>query len=56
MGDVIEFPRVERNWWREFGAEIKKNVIVGRDEAVDWIIADAEPRWAVIAEGANPKR
>ena len=50
MGDVIQFPRVERNWWREFAADLKKQF--GRDDAIDWIIADMEPRWAFIDEHA----
>jgi hypothetical protein len=56
MGDIIEFPRTERDWWRSFAAELKKlKQFAGHEDAIDWIIADMEPRWAAIGAIASFK-
>jgi len=52
MGEVVEFPRIERNRWRQFAGELKR-LKPGHDDAIDWVVADMEPRWELIGASGS---
>ena len=46
MGEIIEFPRSDEQYWKEVEALFRRH-LAGRGvtlEAIDWICADVKPR------------